>query len=110
MFFFDESVLLPAYRGRGLGRPCFFDHREAHARGLGRKIDHVRDRFARGTSVCRGNAEFCSVALNDRHEQISYPERSDRQAGADARCGEHVAGIVKSQHYARCGDAGREGD
>jgi GNAT superfamily N-acetyltransferase len=29
-----ESVLLPEYRGRGVGH-AFFDHREAHARALG---------------------------------------------------------------------------
>ncbi len=31
IFYFGESVLLAAYRGRGLGH-AFFDHREAHAR------------------------------------------------------------------------------
>ncbi|WP_184015958.1 GNAT family N-acetyltransferase [Sphingobium boeckii] len=31
-----ESVLLPAYRGKGLGH-AFFDGREAHARALGRR-------------------------------------------------------------------------
>lgn len=35
VFYFGESVLLPAYRGRGAGH-AFFDHREAHARALGR--------------------------------------------------------------------------
>ena len=34
VFYFGESVLLPAYRGRGLGH-AFFDAREAHARALG---------------------------------------------------------------------------
>jgi len=35
VFYFGESVLLPEYRGRGLGH-AFFDQREAHARSLGR--------------------------------------------------------------------------
>lgn len=34
IFYCAESVLLPGYRGRGLGH-AFFDAREAHARALG---------------------------------------------------------------------------
>ncbi len=34
VFYFGESVLLPAYRGCGLGHK-FFDHREAQAKRLG---------------------------------------------------------------------------
>ena len=36
IFYCAESVLLPAYRGHGLGH-AFFDGREAHARTLGRR-------------------------------------------------------------------------
>lgn len=35
VFYFGESVLLPPWRGRGIGH-AFFDAREAHARALGR--------------------------------------------------------------------------
>lgn len=35
IFYFGESVLLPEYRGRGIGH-AFFDARENHARALGR--------------------------------------------------------------------------
>lgn len=34
VFYCAESVLLPGYRGQGIGH-AFFDQREAHARGLG---------------------------------------------------------------------------
>jgi GNAT superfamily N-acetyltransferase len=48
-FYFGESVLSPAYRGRGLGH-AFFDRREAHARRLGY------------TTAC-----FCAVIRDDDH-------------------------------------------
>ncbi|MGB5063943.1 MAG: GNAT family N-acetyltransferase [Candidatus Competibacter sp.] len=35
IFYYGESVLLPEYRGRGLGKR-FFEEREAHIRSLGR--------------------------------------------------------------------------
>lgn len=37
VFYFGESVLDPAWRGRGIGH-AFFDEREAHARRLGHAV------------------------------------------------------------------------
>ena len=39
LFYFGESVLLPSYRGKGIGH-AFFDHREAHARACGATATH----------------------------------------------------------------------
>ena len=50
IFYFGESILLPEYRGLGLGHR-FFDEREAHARSFGNfKL------------IC-----FCSVERGDNH-------------------------------------------
>ncbi len=50
-FYFGESVLLPAHRGKGLGH-AFFDAREAHARARGYK-----------------RACFCAVERPDDHPE-----------------------------------------
>jgi GNAT superfamily N-acetyltransferase len=50
VFYFGESVLLPAYRGAGIG-VAFFQHREAHARAV---------------SAC-DFAAFCGVERPDDH-------------------------------------------
>ena len=61
IFYFGESVLLPAWRGRGIGH-AFFDHREARARAAGAKI-----------------AAFCAVARPPDH-----PARPTDYAPLDA--------------------------
>lgn len=50
VFYFGESILLPAYRGLGLGNR-FFDEREAHAR-----------KFEQYTMTC-----FCAVKRPENH-------------------------------------------
>ncbi len=50
IFYFGESILLPEYRGLGLGHR-FFDEREAHARS-----------FGTFKTTC-----FCAVARPDNH-------------------------------------------
>lgn len=79
VFYFGESVLLPSYRGQGIGH-AFFDHREAHARAVGpfaitafcsvernaedkRKPSDYRanDTFWRKRGYVRQDAMFCSL-------------------------------------------------
>ena len=59
VFYCAESVLLPAYRGQGIGHR-FFDLREAHARALG-----------------RSHMAFCSVIRPDDHPLRPMDARSN---------------------------------
>lgn len=59
IFYCAESVLLPKYRGQGVGHG-FFDHREAHARALGRRY-----------------VAFCAVIRPDTHPLRPVAARSN---------------------------------
>jgi len=54
IFYFGESVLLPAYRGRGVGH-AFFDHRQAHARARA------------GPERAFTHTAFCAVVRREDH-------------------------------------------
>ena len=89
--YFGESVLLPGYRGRGIGH-AFFDQREAHARSVGlthamfaaviRPEDHTTrpaayrplDAFwqARGYAPVEGLT--CSITWQDHGEAGESPK------------------------------------
>ncbi|MFD0860240.1 GNAT family N-acetyltransferase [Roseovarius aquimarinus] len=82
IFYCAESVLLPAYRGRGVGHR-FFDAREAHARALGHDVcvfcsvirpeDHPRrpeayrplDKFWRGRGYAPVPGATARIAWKD---------------------------------------------
>ncbi len=74
IYYFAESVLLPAYRGQGIGHR-FFDQREAHARGLGFE-----------------SATFCAVVRPDDHP-LRPPEHRPLDAFWRKRGYAPVAGL-----------------
>lgn len=86
VFYFGESVLLPEYRGQGIGH-AFFDHREAAARAWG----------ARQTS-------FCAVVRPDDH-----PDRPQDYVPLDAfwtrRGYAPVPGLTGTFHWQDHGEA-----
>nr|WP_309501332.1 GNAT family N-acetyltransferase [uncultured Roseovarius sp.] len=90
IFYCAESVLLPDYRGQGIGH-AFFDAREAHARALGRRHSAFcavtrpaghplcpegytpLDRFWTG----RGYAKMPGAVAQFRWKDIDQPEETD---------------------------------
>jgi len=88
IFYCAESVLLPAYRGRGLGH-AFFDAREAHARALGRRY-----------------SAFCAVIRPPDH-----PARPANYAPLDPfwrkRGYAPLSGVEATFHWTDFGDTGQ---
>lgn len=88
VFYCAESVLLPAYRGQGLGHR-FFDAREAHARALGRRF-----------------SAFCSVI-----RPADHPLRPADYRPLDpfwrARGYAPMPGVVARFHWADVGETGQ---
>lgn len=86
VFYFGESVLLPEYRGRGIGH-AFFDHREAAAREWG-----------------AGHASFCAVV-----RPADHPARPAGYIPLDAfwtgRGYAPVAGLTGEFHWREHGEA-----
>ena len=76
VFYLGESVLLPQYRGHGIGH-AFFDHREAHARSLGRfditafcAVDRETD-DPRRPAEHRGNETFWAKRGYSRQAEMT---------------------------------------
>ncbi len=86
IFYCAESVLLPEYRGQGLGHR-FFDAREAHARALGRS--HVA---------------FCSVIRPEGHRMKPSVYRSN-DAFWRKRGYQQLPGIMAEFSWRDIGDA-----
>lgn len=88
VFYFGESILLPEYRGQGLGHR-FFDEREAHARALGTfkwtafaAVDRSEDDPRRPAGY-RANDPFWTrrgyVRQPDMQMQLAWKQIGDEQ-------------------------------
>lgn len=91
IFYFGESVLLPQFRGQGIGH-AFFDQREAQARACGaryamfaaviRPDDHPArpqtyrplDGFWSGRGYARVEGLTCQIAWADHGEEAETPK------------------------------------
>ena len=85
VFYCAESVLLPEYRGQGLGH-AFFDERERHARTLG---------FA--------HSAFCAV-IREPHQLDHADDKSVLEGFWARRCYAPLAGVVATFNWRDVGD------
>lgn len=76
IFYFGESLLLPEWRGRGIGH-LFFDRREAHARKLGYTLSSFCA-VDRSTDHPLRPAEY--HPLDDFWKKRGYSKREDLKA------------------------------
>ena len=86
IFYCAESVLLPAYRGQGIGHR-FFDAREAHARNLG-----------------RSHSAFCSVMRPVTHPMHPAEYRSNEAFWAK-RGYSQLPGVIAEFSWRDLGEA-----
>ena len=74
LFYYGESVLLPDYRGLGLGKR-FFDEREAHVRALGRFETACFCAVERPADHPRRPADYAPLdAFWNRRGFVKHPE------------------------------------
>ncbi|WP_084864217.1 GNAT family N-acetyltransferase [Salibaculum halophilum] len=88
IFYCAESVVLPPYRGRGIGH-AFFDAREAHARRLGRRY-----------------SAFCGVIRPDDHPMKPADYRP-LDGFWRKRGYEELPGVVAHFDWTDIGDSGQ---
>lgn len=92
IFYCGESVLLPAYRGRGIGH-AFFDHREEHARALN---------ACRATAFVRST--FCGV-VRAADDPRCPPDYRPLDGFWEKRGYRKVPGLIGHYDWREIGDA-----
>jgi GNAT superfamily N-acetyltransferase len=77
IYYFGESVLLPRFRGQGIGHK-FFDEREAHARALG-GFGHTASYFALDPFwTKRGYVKLDGVIAHFAWTDVGQDEKTDK--------------------------------